>query len=695
MDYFLQKSNRLIWTRGHEMLQIEPWGPDSLRVRATRSAQIQDPLKGIGALVEQEPITAEIEIGEDQALIRNGAICAEISESGEVRFLRTEDGEELLAEEPRHFVWPPARHFEPLQGDYYRIETNFRAYAGERIYGLGQQQHGSLDQKGHIIDLIQRNTEITIPFLLSNRGYGFLWHSPAVGRVELGYNATRWVADAALQLDYWITSGDTPTDILDRYTLATGRSPVLPEWAAGFWQCKLRYCTQDELLDVACEHKSRGLPLSIIVIDGGHWTMMGDWQLDSRFWPDPIEMVNALEVMGVKLLVSVWPTVNTLSRNFETMKDRGLLVSTRRGNAAVTPMFDVFPPGMLNHYLIDATHPEARAFLWEKIKEGYYQYGIKLFWLDADEPEIYPIQPDNLQYHLGPGQAVHNIYPLLHARCFYDGLISEGETEVLSLNRSAWAGSQRYGAAVWSGDIDSTFEALRVQVRAGLNIGMSGIPWWTTDIGGFKGGHIEDPYFQELIVRWFQYGVFCPIFRLHGLREPAGMKVDIDKLTDLAQEAASDEEDGERGAFSIEKLTGAPNEVWSFGEETYEIIRELLFLRERLKPYIMDQMRTANHHGTPPMRPLFFEFPADDAAYAVEDQYLFGPSLLVAPVLYSGARQREVYLPRGADWMDVWTGDIYAGGQSITISAPLDRIPLFTRDGVSLPITSPDKRTEA
>jgi alpha-D-xyloside xylohydrolase len=208
--------------------------------------------------------------------------------------------------------------------------------------------------------------------------------------------------------------------------------------------------------------------------------------------------------------------------------------------------------------------------------------------------------------------------------------------------------------------VPSTFDALRLQVRAGLNMALSGIPWWTTDIGGFHGGNPECPSFRELIVRWFQYGAFCPIFRLHGFREPA------DNWQD----------------------TGGPNEVWSFGEQAYSIIRELLFLRERLRPYIMDQMRLAQQKGIPPMRPLFFDFWQDETACKVEDAYLFGPDLLVAPVLEEGARRRRLYLPSGATWRDAWTGKEFEGGQWIEVEAPLDRIPLYLRDGARLPIRS-------
>lgn len=648
-----------------QQVRIEPWGSDSLRIRATESTSIRDDLPG--ALLDTGSTEAQITVTGDRATVRNGKVTARVSlarertemyPEGRIRFVHSETGKELLAEQRQHFVMPGARHFRSVGGELYHLEARFKAYADERLYGLGQHQHGLLDQKGAVIDLLQRNTEVCIPFLVSSRGYGFLWNNPAVGRVELGANATRWVAEATAQLDYWLTVGDTPGEILERYAGATGHVPPFPEWAAGFWQCKLRYRTQEELLSVAREHKGRGLPLSIIVIDFFHGTLQGDWQLDPEYWPDPGAMVRELEELGVKVMVSVWPTVNARSESFEIMQERGWLVRNARGTTAHTPFADTRPDGMIYIHFYDATHPEARQFVWEKVRRGYYVHGIRVWWLDADEPELYPIDADNLQYYLGDGRAVTNIYPLLHAQGFYDGMRAEGETEIISLSRSAWAGSQRYGIGVWSGDVDSTFEDLQVQVRAGLNIGLSGIPWWTTDIGGFHGGDPESAYFRELIVRWFQYGVFCPIFRLHGFREPADNWLD----------------------------TGGPNEVWSFGEEAYAIIREVLFLRERLRPYIMAQMKVAHERGVPPMRPLFFDFSRDEEAHRVEDAFMFGPDLLVAPVLEEGVRSRSVYLPEGASWCDAWTGRELAGGQWVQADAPLERIPLYLRDGARLPI---------
>jgi alpha-D-xyloside xylohydrolase len=319
---------------------------------------------------------------------------------------------------------------------------------------------------------------------------------------------------------------------------------------------------------------------------------------------------------------------------------------------------DSKPEGPVYLHIFDATHPEARMYIWEKVREGYYRHGVKSWWLDQTEPEIHPFDFDNLRYHLGHGLAVTNIYPLMYARAFYEGMRAEGEQEILLLCRAAWAGSQRYGAAVWTGDIDSTFEVLQAQVRAGLNMALSGIPWWTTDIGGFYGGDPDSAYFRELIVRWFQVGAFCPLFRLHGWREPA---------------------------VRYPVPVGGPNEVWSFGDQAYTIIKELLFMRERLKPYILAQMKLAHEKGIPPMRPLFFDF-QESGCFEVDDQFMFGPDLLVAPVLFEGLRRRQVYLPGGATWTDAWTGQAFDGSQWITADAPLERIPLYLRDGAQLPI---------
>jgi alpha-D-xyloside xylohydrolase len=650
----------LEWSADQQTLRIEPWGPHALRIRVA-IGPVADDLPGALELPPRA-CDALVKIEDGTAQISNGLITAELTPGGEhlqKMLTFSSAGRELLAEDPIHFWWPGPRSFTPAGHGYYRLEQKFRGYPGEKLYGLGQHTHGLLDQKGSVVDLVQRNAEVTIPFLLSSRGYGLLWNNPAVGRVELASNGTRWVADSARQIDYWITAG-SPADILARYADVTGHAPVLPEWATGFWQSKLRYRTQDELMAVAREYRRRGLPLSVIVADYFHWTHLGDWKFDSAEWPDPEAMVTELAETGTRLMVSVWPSVSPLSENYDTLRDRGLLIGSENGPLAQATWPDKGVTVPVDVAFYDSTNPQARSFVWSRVRDNYLRrYGISTWWLDACEPEIRPGYHANLRFHAGPGQAVANLYPRENSRAFYEGMSDEG-LETVTFNRSAWAGSQRYGAVLWSGDIPATFASLRNQIRAGLNVALSGIPWWTTDIGGFHGGDPDDEEYRELIVRWFQYGAFCPLFRLHGNREP-NMPFGLDQ-------------------------TGGPNEIWSYGSQAQVHLEEMLFLRQRLRPYVSSAMRAAAETGLPPMRPLLVDFPDDGGAWEVSDEYMFGPDLLVAPVAQYRARSRSVYLPSGARWTNAWTGEAADGGSTVTVEAPLAQIPLFLCDDATLPI---------
>jgi alpha-D-xyloside xylohydrolase len=674
MPTFTQNGHRLIARVGGETLWLEPWGEDSVRVRATRNASMLE--TPVQALLDAPVSDARIDIAPTRASLRNGALTVELEVvvadmdvfGATLRLRFTNDRREvLLEEEAPHFVWPGARHYENAGGDLWRLEARFQAQ-DERVFGLGQPQHGRLDQKGCVVRLLQQNSQVQIPFYVSTRGYGFLWNNPAVGRVELAQNGTTWVAEASPQLDYWVTTAPDPKGILERYTAVTGRAPDFPTWALGFWQCKLRYDTQENVLSVAREHKARGLPLDVMVIDFFHWTRMGDWRFDPEAFPDPRAMIETLHAWGIAVVVSVWPTVAPHSENFATMRLEDLLVRSERGLVSGILIDDNRVEGKTHAQYYDAFNPKARDFVWALCKRHYLELGVDGFWLDANEPEMYPMQPSNLRFHAGNGAAVVNAYPLMQQRGFFEGLSAEGKPVAL-LSRSAWAGSQRFGALVWSGDVRSSFEAFRRQLVAGLSMAMSGVPWWTTDIGGFHGGDIADPNFRELLVRWFQWGAFCPVFRLHGFRQ------------DSSQDPKHD----------FGRVSGADNEVWRFGEANFEILKTYLLMRERFKPYISSLMGEASTTGLPPLRPLFLEFPEDPQAYGIDDSYLFGADLLVAPVLELGARRRSVYLPVGAVWTNAWTCERWIGGQWVDVAAPLEQIPLFVRNGAQVPIIDASK----
>ena len=520
---------------------------------------------------------------------------------------------------------------------------------------MGQYQQPYLDLKGTTLELAQRNSQASVPFVLSSLGYGLFWNNPGIGEVSFSKNLTKWCAASTRQLDYWMTAGDSPSEIEESFADVVGKAPMMPDFAMGFWQCKLRYRTQEELLEVAREYKRRKLPISVIVIDFFHWPNQGTWMFDEEYWPDPEGMIEELRRMDIEVMVSVWPTVDSRTDTFKEMSDQGLLVTSDRGPQVHMTAFG-------DQAFIDTTNPLTREYVWRKLEKNYYDKGVKLFWLDEAEPEYDVYRYDNYRYHIGPCTRTGNVYPLMYSKMVYDGMREAGQKDIINLVRCAWAGSQRYGALVWSGDIHSSFRSMRSQVTAGLNMAIAGIPWWTTDIGGFYGGNIHDEDFKECLIRWFQYGTFCPVFRLHGDRLPAKPP-----FTD------------ELGGGMCK--SGADNEVWSYGDAVYEILKKYLFVRERMKPYIRKLMREAHEKGTPPMRPLFYDFPDDAAAWEVEDQFLFGPDILVAPVLEHGLRERRLYLPAGADWVNASTGEIAAGGADVTCAAPLDTIPVFVRSG--------------
>lgn len=653
-------NNRLLFSYDSEELIIEPWGENSLRIRSTKLCDMIDENWALTMPVkETSPI---INIYDKYAEIINGKIKAVITTTGKISYYN-EKNEVLLNEYLRNrsdiksdyfsSLEIESREFKPIIGGDYELTVRFESTSrDEKIYGMGQYQQEILNLKGMQLELAHRNSQASVPFCISNKGYGFLWNNPSVGDVVFGLNITSWHALSTKALDYWITAGDTPAEIVTAYSAVTGTVPMMPDYAMGFWQCKLRYQTQEEVLNVAREYKKRNLPISVIVIDFFHWELQGDWKFDPTFWPDPDGMIKELKEMGIELMISIWPTVDYRSENFNIMREKGYLIRTERG---IRISMDY--KGNTVHY--DATNPKAREFVWNKAKENYYDKGIKTFWLDEAEPEYIVYDFENYRYHKGSNVQIGNIYPVMYAKTFFDGMAAEGQENIINLIRCAWAGAQKYGSLVWSGDIHSSFKSFRNQLSAGLSMGIAGIPWWTTDIGGFFGGDPDDDNFRELLARWFAWGTFCPVMRLHGDRIPKQPRL------------------GTTGGSSCR--SGADNEVWSFGSENYEICKKYLDHREKMKPYIKAQMEKAHIDGTPVMRPLFYDFPDDINSWDVEDEYMFGPKLLVAPVMYANVTVRDVYLPAGASWKNIWTNEVFNGGEKITANAPIDIIPVFEK----------------
>ena len=660
MDLFREENGTLIYHYDAEEVILEPWGENSLRVRGFKTGRLKEKN---WALLQQEYTKPQITMDESGAAIKNGAITAKITKKGKLLFYNGR-GELILEEYARNrrdlqdpkcsAIEVEAREFKPIPGGDYHLTVRFETIdQEERIYGMGQYQQPFLNLMGMDLELAHRNSQASVPFALSSLGYGLLWNNPGVGRAVFGKNIKSFEAYSTDTMDYWITVGDTPAQIEESYAKVAGTVPMMPEYGLGFWQCKLRYQTQEELLEIAREYKRRGLPLDLIVIDFFHWPKQGDWKFDPVYWPDPVAMVKELKELSVKLMVSIWPTVDRESENYEEMLKKGYLIRTDRG-FRVGLNFQ----GATIHY--DATNPQARDYVWNKVKKNYYEKGIQVFWLDEAEPEYTVYDFDNYRYYLGSNLQIGNVYPVEYARTFYEGMKEQGQENIVNLIRCAWAGSQKYGALVWSGDIASSFESMKNQLAAGLNMGIAGIPWWTTDIGGFHGGNPDEEAFRELFVRWFQWGTFCPVMRLHGDREPRQHQV------------------GTTGGATC--CSGAANEVWSYGEKVYEICKDNLELREALRSYTRGLMRQAHEKGTPVMRPMFYEFPEDKVCWEVEDQYLYGADYLVAPILERGMRRRKVYFPKGFNWKEIHTEIIYQGGLSEVVDAPLEYMPVFLKE---------------
>ena len=669
---FQQEQNALIARKGGETLRIEAWGKNSLRVRATMFPQLTG---NDWALTEQpEATTAKIETytqslrsgdgsfwDAPMASIENGRIKATVNHSGVLTFYR--DGRQILKEHFRfydgsvtresHCLKRPARDWLPYTAGDYRLIVRFEPNDGEKLFGMGQYQQRYLDLKGCTLELIQRNSQTSVPFAVSSLNYGFLWNNPAVGQVTFGRNVTEWRADATKDMDYWITVADSPKELLYNYTAVTGRAPMMREDCMGLWQCKLRYRTQDEVLSVARKYKELNIPIDVIIIDFFHWTVQGDWKFDTKYWPDPKAMVDELHSMGIKVIVSVWPSVDRRSENFGEMMERGLLMRTERG-AAQTYDYQG------DCVTIDPTNPETRAYVWEKCKEHYYNYGIDFFWLDNSEPDLTKYDFDNFRYYIGPALECSNIFPQWYSRTYFDPMTALGAQPV-NLLRSGWAGSQKYGNVLWSGDVPSSWESLRDQIVAGQNIGVAGIPWWNTDIGGFMEGNVNDPAFHQLLARWYEWAVFTPVMRLHGDREP----FTIPAL-----------DDRERGGGYLH--TGQPTEMWALGDDMFALMKQGYDLRISLKPYLKRIYQEAHDNGSPLIRAMFYEFPEEEKCWNLSDQYMFGPDYLVAPIFTPDTFERSVYLPEG-NWQEIHTGETYAGGQTVTAKAPIHYIPVFKR----------------
>ncbi|HWR15731.1 MAG TPA: glycoside hydrolase family 31 protein [Terriglobales bacterium] len=546
-------------------------------------------------------------------------------------------GERKLLQDENRWLTPATVNGEQT----YRSEGFFNIYGSpEGLYGLGQHQAGVWNYRGESVDLSQENANIAIPLLVSSNGYGIFWNNASRSKVNNRFPNYLYISsEVADTLDYYFIFGPEMDDIVAGYRDLTGGVPLFGKWAYGFWQCKNRYKTQDELLGVARKYRDLHIPIDNIVQDWFWWNRKGEHIFNSNY-PDPKGMVEELHKNNLHLMISVWPFFEPGSQEYDYMDRQGWFIEKFK--------YDKLPYHRAGMAVYDATNPEARKYYWQLMNKALFSIGIDAWWLDTVEPETEGQEESILLGHklgIGSGDRYANIYPLMTTSGVYQGQRSvTDDKRVFILARSAFAGSQRNAAAVWSGDILSDWASYKRQIPAGLNYALSGMPYWTTDIGGFVSGNPDDPAYRELFVRWFQYGAFSPIFRVHGTR------------------------------------TTNQNELWSYGPEAQKILVDYDRLRYRLLPYIYSTAWRVTTENYTPMRPLLMDFRSDANVLNIGDQFLFGPSILVAPVTEAGATSRRVYLPK-TRWYDFWTGKTIDGGKSIEMSAPLQTMPLLIRAG--------------
>jgi alpha-D-xyloside xylohydrolase len=551
-------------------------------------------------------------------------------------------GEQLFRDAKR-FMTPEVVNGEKT----FRAETVAEMYGThEGFYGLGQHQAGVWNYHGESVDLSQENTNIAVPMLLSSNGYGIFWNNTSRTRFNNRFVHTMYISsEVADTIDYYFICGPEFDKIISSYRELTGTAPLFGRWAYGFWQCKNRYKSQEEILGVAQKYRDLHLPADNIVQDWFWWNRKGEHVFNKNY-PDPKGMVDHLHKNNFHLMISVWPFFEPGSKEYEEMDRRGFFIE--RTKLAKPPYH---AQGMA---VYDPSNPEARKYYWDLMDKALFKIGADAWWLDTTEPETEGQEENILLDHklfIGSGNRYANIFPLMTTRAVYEGQRGVSDQKrVFILSRSAFAGAQRYGVTAWSGDVLSDWLSFKRQIPAGLNFSLSGLPYWTTDIGGFiSGGNLNDPNFRELFIRWFQFGAFSPIFRVHGTRNP-------------------DE-----------------NELWSYGPEAQKILVHYDNLRYRLLPYIYSLAWKVTSEGYTPMRPLVMDFRQDVNAQNIGDQFMYGPAILVNPVTEPGASSRHLYLP-SAKWYDFWTGASAQGGKFVDVPAPIERMPLYVRAGSIIPL---------
>lgn len=638
-------------------------------------------------------------IGEDDIVnVKTSEINIKLNlNTGAVSFFSL-TGQPLLMEKPNGSKFSP---FIDAGEKSYHVDQTFILEADEPIYGLGQHQKGNLNQRNHSYRLEPGNVEDGINFFQSIKGYGLFWDNYSPTDFSDNADGTRFKSDVGDGIDYYFMYGGNADKVIAGMRQLTGQAPLFPLWTYGYWQSKERYKSQAEIVGVVKKYRELGVPLDGIVQDWQYWGNNYLWNamdfLNSEF-QNPQKMIQDIHEQNAHLIISIWSSFGPNTKPYAELNNNGMLFNfvtwPESGVDKWPPDLD-YPSGVR---VYDAYNPKARDIYWKYASSGLFGLGVDGWWMDSTEPDHLRIKDADFdtKTYLGSFRKVRSAYPLMSVGGVYEHQRKETSAKrVFILTRSAFAGQQRYGANTWSGDVASSWNSLRNQISAGLNFSLTGIPHWNADIGGFfanaynktanDGSGAQNPLFQELYVRWLQFGTFTPMMRSHG--------------------------------------TEVPREIYNFGkkgEPIYDAINKFIDLRYALLPYIYSTSWDVSDKQSTFMRALFMDFPSDKNVWDINNQYMFGKSILVAPIVnaqytpekilkineetgwerkekgaestagsnidFTAQKSSSLYLPSGSAWYDFWTNEKLAGGQRLRVKTRIDMIPLYVKAGSILPV---------
>lgn len=655
-------------------IELTFYSPSIVRVVKTPAGK-DAKTKSLSVIKTVENVKVEVKNEKNTVTLSSGVIIADLDlQKGTVSFRNTA-GKKLLKES----TTATFEDFNDAGNKTLRVTQSFLLDSTESIYGLGQFQDGKMNQRHQTKYMVQGNLEDVIPFFQSVKGYGIFWDNYSPTTFTDNYTGTSFKSEVGESADYYFMYGGNADGVISHMRELTGKAPMFPLWTFGFWQSKERYKSEDEIVGVVKKYRELSVPLDGIIQDWQYWGNNYLWNamefLNPEF-PKPKKMIDDIHAMNTHMIISIWSSFGPETLPYKELDKKGMLF-----NITTWPMsgLDVWPPDMRypsGVRVYDAYNPEARDIYWKYANKGIFSLGIDGWWMDSTEPDHLEIKKEDLdtKTYMGSFRKVRNAYPLMTVGGVSDHQrATTSDKRVFILTRSAFAGQQRYGANTWSGDVVASWKALQYQITAGLNFTLCGIPYWNSDIGGFflleYPGKLNDADYRELYVRWLQFGTFCPMMRSHG--------------------------------------TDAPREIYQFGKKGnsyYDAIEKYIHLRYSLLPYIYSTSWDVTNRNSTPMRALVMDFPNDKNAINRNDAYMFGKSILIAPVIepmysriavsendttrvedFSAIKSRSVYLPAGTDWYDFWTGEKIAGGKSINKETPMDIIPLYIKAGSILP----------